>query len=274
MGNLRRNPTSGRLLKHPTSGHLINGCPRIGASRWKLVPCAEGTSSCTGCSPAPDFITVVITGTSICTVCVEFATPAWVKLFDWESLNGTYLLPRIINGSCLWDAGFPMAGKIRSYDTVGCTGGLFASCNETEVKIRVRYNGTAWSVFAVPQDCTSVGTWQSLPVTADCPIQNVSCPANANSVCDTQFLLPWGGGTATVWAGDIDGGDRCSGGETYYTDTDLAAYSGKVVEISEAPDTCYLVLQNTDDELSDGNATVIHCWDTCQPCCDNDPTEC
>ena len=79
-------------------------------------------------------------------------------------------------------------------------------------------------------------------------------------------------GNGIITPGDVN--SRCPGGEPYYTDTDLAAYEGKIVEISEDSDVCYTVTRVGDDEAADGDATVTHCWTTCTKCCDEEAEDC
>jgi hypothetical protein len=65
--------------------------------------------------------------------------------------------------------------------------------------------------------------------------------------------------------GDCD--DRCPGGAPIFTRDDLSAYIGKVIEIAEDPDICYVVsvYGGTPDTVVEVTPTVV--YDNCQDCC-------
>jgi hypothetical protein len=79
-----------------------------------------------------------------------------------------------------------------------------------------------------------------------------------------------GGCTAAVTLGGVAQGDcddRCPGGAPIFTRDDLSAYIGKVIEIAEDPDICYVVsvYGGTPDTVVEVTPTVV--YDNCQDCC-------
>ena len=262
-GELGYDPGTGQLVFSPATGQLAKDCAV--AAAWKLTPCYERSAiPCDFCDPGetPKFITVILSGVDadLCP-CSNFMSGSEEYLS--LAIDGTYVLPQ--TSSCIWRLTGQGSFSQRQYSGLGCEGDFVPFIGTLVVEVRLRASG--WTANASPLDPPiAARAFGSGFVSAAC---GAEWEADNILFCQDDFTDT---GHAVVTPGDIN--SRCPGGDPYYTDTDLTANDGEVVNISEDPGICYQVAANTDEDVADGTATVTNCWTTCAKCCDEDAEDC
>lgn len=245
--HLKYSSSTGHLLRNASSGHLVNDC---GYADYKLVPCYEiSGTTCSRCNAGttPDDITAIISGISA-GQCIVGAGASSKRTSG--SPNGSCLVRDM--GACIWDNGTFGTFSWEHWHNETCTGEPVDS-GESDFAVMVFRLGTPDRWY-----CTIV-SWLEELFAGGTEVTAGSC-ALRGLVLNNDL----GSGTVTLYAGDTEGGGRCPGGSAIYTDTDLSANVGKVVEIGGV---CYAVYDNSDPYASDGAVTVTQSCDDCSDCC-------
>jgi len=243
---------------------------------YKLLPCYVANSACSNCptNETPERITAVFSGidASACLQCFPYPDEQnnSVELLDLQ-VDGTYSI--LGNGidPCTWDnyIAETLDCGSQSYKIFGnrtCEDPPSHTDDDFKVLVEISALGSPdlWSVYI-----TGIGDifYGEAPRTG-CNPEGVVL-SNTISVCEyPDDLYSATGGTVTLYAGDTGTANpRCPGGGPIYTDTDLAAYVGDVVEVESV---CYAVSINTGPEPSDGGVTVTQSCANCPDCCDDD----
>ena len=252
---------------------------------YKLIPCYEETEDCYACAEGttPAWITVVISGIHLVSECLN--------------MEGVYCYPTSINGVgmainatfvCAFDNicfGQLDPGSLHYtyWSSPDCSPGEGEAHEANSSTIILRYLEDGSYKWFVEVDANWGGIWgdyfhvfygivEGQP--ESCHIQGVTIPNELSIGVDCTGTAieshpHWyvaSGGTAALWAGDIEGEGRCPGGASIYTNTDLSAYVGKIVEIGNV---CYAVYENPDPNPSDGAVNVTNSYDYCEDCCND-----
>lgn len=286
-GELGYNPATGQLVYSPATGQLALDCDW---ARYKLIPCIVEGSDCNRCIDGITPLEVSVTFHDIvwCTGCIEN------RDYDtkWTSpppvFSGPYVLQQ--TSSCTWGAWINGTAAYVNYPEDNCTGTPGATQYITkfylEVKrwvadyvprISVNMDGYQTGLWGPEYDRSVFVGWLDVSSLDDCP-EDRTVPDGSDCTYQSDWTYTPGheaGAYAVVVAGDTeDPNPRCPGGDPYYTNTDLAADVGNIIEISEDEGICYKVTVNTDNESADGTATKIHCWTTCEKCCNDEDEDC
>lgn len=252
-------------------------------AKYKLTPCFPlGSLACGKCdaNTTPEHMTAILSGITWCVGCQTDGAHSYKWTTPPPDINSTYLLTQVGGSACEWEYWFAASGTIEIYTDVACAV-LDQTISFVKIRVSAFFDAGGWLwVNVAGYDALNVEQFlmflsADVAPNADCRLID-SAITDVNN-CTTNMLDNHGhaaGATARVLGGDQTVGSRCPGGTPYYTNTELAGYVGKTVEISEDPGLCYTVSLNADAELSDGNATVTNCWSTCKKCCDEDAEDC
>jgi hypothetical protein len=166
------------------------------------------------------------------------------------------------------------AGQAVWYTEAGCSGGGSEYGFEVSQLIATLeiLNGTTGlieltfhSAGTVPQYYESFWAGESAYWDCEGPAQFAHVGDSELSSAQVWFGA-FTGGTCTLILGDVDNPDAsCPGGDPIYTDTDLSAYVGGVVQLDD--DVWYSVAEDTEGNSSDGEVTVVDDADSCAEVC-------
>jgi len=230
---------------------------------YKLIPCYEVNTECTWprCpAGTPLFLTVTFSNVSICTECQGASETSWKAS---GVLNDSYVLEWAgqWDNECWWIAPEKPGPIVTRYgDETDCTGD---STSSETVDIAVRRKDAdvseVWASSNDPEAALFEGSYTD------------ACDevGHATNIYDECTINAFGiGGTATIVPGDVeDQNSRCPGGDPIYTDTDLSSCVGKVVELDDG--VCYTVEANEDEDVSQGDVTVVDAFANCSDACDD-----
>jgi len=276
MVRLAKSTTSGRLLKHPTSGHLILNTP----AAYKLTPCVELVADCICCTAntTPKYWTVYPADIEIDTGCRSGTGCS--RNCSYLNLEAAYVVEHVDGCTWeLWDTS-PDTDLVSYPATTDCTG---TSYNAPRLWVRFRcyqvdeeapagpyYYALAIKIYTYDGETQKDDFGIYAELTADQFDDAIDCTAytHTHDNDSTAWNYTWIGknGSAIVVPGDrITPGVRCPGGNPIYTDTDLSAAVGKVVELDDG--VCYKVENNPDCIANQGAVTVVQTCDDCPDCC-------
>ena len=286
MPHLQYDPVTKHLVHNRPAGakHLVHTCEALAAA-YRLDPCIDTVSTCNKCEDdlTPAFLTVTVDGVTPnvgnCRGNEAPDPPVSFKLISIAcAVNGQFVLPR--TGGCSWSKTVACNWEKHVWLNRTCAGATDFEWTYSEIIYRaVKESNTQWLVAIDGQSQGSGPQGPLLLFESRVTVPYQECLGNVsfeNDQADNASVnIDARDGTWSQVAGDIvTPAVRCPGGESYYTNTDLSAYLGKRVLISEDPDICYAVNANSDQEMADGEATVTNCWTTCAKCCDEDPEDC
>lgn len=227
----------------------------------QFTPCIEAGDDCSKChTETPKYVTVVIAGVSLCGCmnCAGLGSSMKVE----GTIDGTYVLPQSASDPCKWYKDFGSALGITEthYNGYNCTGGIAAGPFSSVTMSWTRSSG----YFVVWTPWTKLVNVPYAVTVREC-LDTVFLD-HSTAYCQCSGYRFGERGSVTIYPGDLYGGGRCPGGSPIYTDTDLSAHVGKVVEIAAV---CYRVQNNPDGDESDGAVTVTQVCDDCPDCCDD-----
>jgi len=262
---------------------------------YKLTPCVEmepcGTATWCDGSDFPKYMTITVSGMSPAsdgcwTGCLEQANgdPQPMEMLGVTNLNGTW---RVSHSSAC------------SHKWVGVHGGHGGGTTNNWCPGDDNYyanhaldfsDDVTFKIKVYDEDYYAVYAWQDDedPDTGDplYPWYHFYCLIDRDDLCadgvavgescyDCDYIGPrvaafgflQSGGTVSVHVGDIEDEDEtgCPGGDVIYTDTDLSADVGGVVQLDDG--VWYEVSEYTGDHDSDGPVTVVDRGDSCEDEC-------
>ena len=278
MGHLRIKPSTGQFLKS-ADGHLIKGCPRAFA-RWELIPCELDNSGCEFCTgDTPRWIKVVFSGLEICGGCFNDATPTSTfksaDSFSFSGVNGTFFLDsQIRDGPCRWHKIDFGAFSYTEYKNLNCTGDTRVITGSLEIQLI--FSNFGWSIGfrgwppASIQSRATVFVGDALhPPAFTCrdPLVIANQDICGYHSFDTDMCQT--GSVAITPIASAPAAERCPGGGSLYTSSDLSAVEGKIIFWGDpGEEICWTVVRNTTTNSPDTNVEGYSTYDECGECCD------
>ena len=252
-------------------------CPSV-ATIYKLTPCVEAGPTCSGCTQTPPkFYTLEFTGIGANTDCipdVDIGDLFSRKIVSSGTLNPTVVCEftgETVTGTCRWNGTFgtPSGWVNYSYSPErDCTGPKSTNTGisvtvQIVIFFEVPFDSVRLAYFYDTDGLTRVEIFKS-----DSVVPSNACVTTYSASNGTdQDPLFYSGGSCLATPGDIFGSSRCPGGAAIFTDTNLSANVGGVVELNDG--VCYQVSEDTEDNVSDGGVTVVQSCNNCPNCCDD-----
>ena len=257
----------GKVLRDGGLVAIADACC-CGTLIYRLAPCVESADPphCDDCEAGttPKFLTVVVSDLNPSTDCYNYAHSHSAKMTG-DPFSATWVLDH--DGGCWWSDTQAIAAEWISYTSNDCDDGLAHIHYALDTATMFAYwdfDDAGGKLLWGTMSGGGAGDYAFYDEQAgggECDQAHVF----TNELAGPLNGFPYGG-TALVTPGDIYGAGKCTGGDPIFTDGDLSAYVGKVVELDDGK--CYEVSVETEGNPSDGGVTVVAWADDCEDCCD------